>query len=397
MTADALSFQPFRGLSIVVDENIPYALEAFGGLGGTVRRVHGRRIGPADVRDADALIVRSITRVDEQLLAGSRVRFVGTATIGMDHVDVEYLRARGIAFASAPGSNATSVAEYVVAALLTSAGAREATLEGSTIAIVGVGNVGSRVARNAEALGIRVVLNDPPRQRQEASGEFVSLRGAVTQADYVSLHVPLVRTGRDATLAMARAPFFEAMRPGAVFLNTSRGQVVDEGALAAAIDAGRIAHAILDVWQHEPDIDPAMVNRAFIATAHIAGYSFEGKVAATEMICSQMVLHFLPMDCGFGMELELPAPPVPRIDVTSRSDSDEDVLRHIVSAVYDIRADDRALRAAMATDTPGEHFDLLRKTYWQRREFRHTTVVMPAARDSLIRKVTRLGFRSETQ
>jgi erythronate-4-phosphate dehydrogenase len=397
MTSDWLSFLPFKGLSIVVDENIPYALEAFGDLGGAVRRVHGRRISPADVRDADALIVRSITRVDEQLLAGSRVRFVGTATIGTDHVDVDYLRARGIAFASAPGSNAISVAEYIVAALLRSAGARHVTLEGATIAVIGVGNVGSRVADKARALGIRVVLNDPPRHRAEPGSTFVPLREALPQADYVTLHVPLVRGGVDATLAMARQPFFAAMRSGSVFLNTSRGPIVDEAALAAAIDSGHIAHAILDVWQHEPDIDPDMVHRAFIATAHIAGYSFDGKVAATEMICSMMVVHFTKMDCGFGIELSLPDPPVPRIDVTSRTDPDEDVLRDVVSAVYDIRADDRALREAMAGDTPGAHFDLLRKTYWQRREFCHTTVVMSADRHSLIEKVRRLGFAAETQ
>ena len=243
---------------------------------------------------------------------------------------------------------------------------------------------------------MRVVLNDPPRQRQEGGG-FVSLPEALAQADYVSLHVPLVRSGPDATVSLARGPFFEALRRSAVFLNTSRGQIVDETALAAAIDSGRIEHAILDVWQREPDIDPAMVNRSFIATPHIAGYSFDGKVAATEMICSLMALHFSGIDGGFGIELELPDPPVPRIDATSRSDPDEEVLHDIVSRVYDIRADDRALRDAMATDTPGAHFDLLRKTYWQRREFRHTTVVLPAARDSLIRKVTRLGFRPETQ
>ena len=387
-----------RRLSIVVDENIPYARESFGSFG-SVQLRHGRRITSADVKDADALIVRSITRVDESLLAGSRVKFVGTATIGTDHVDIDYLREQGIAFASAPGSNATSVAEYIVAALLRSAQARGVVLEGSTIAVVGVGNVGFRVMQRAQALGMHVVLNDPPRQRLEPDGGFVPLADALRQADYVSLHVPLLREGPDATLALAGKTFFETMRPGAVFLNTARGPIVDETALKAAIDDRRVAHAILDVWQHEPAIDPEMVRRTFIATAHIAGYSFDGKVAATEMICSLMVVHFWGMgSAGFGFELTgaLPPPAVPQIDATGRSEPDEDVLRDIVARVYDIRGDDEALRKAVASEAPGEQFDLLRKTYWQRREFRHTTVVVEASRRSLIQKVTKLGFRCET-
>jgi erythronate-4-phosphate dehydrogenase len=385
-------------LSIVVDENVPCAVETFGALG-TLRILPGRRISPHDVRDADVLIVRSVTRVDEALLGGSAVRFVGTATIGCDHIDVDYLKSRGIAFASAPGSNANSVAEYVVAALLLSARARQTTLEGATIAVIGVGNVGSRVVEKAGGLGMRCVLNDPPRRRQTGDPVFVSLPDALAKADYVTMHVPLLRGGPDRTAGMARDPFFHAMRRGAVFLNTSRGGVVDETALAAALDSGHVAQAILDVWQGEPDIDPKMVGRAFLATPHIAGYSFDGKVAATGMLYMALCHWVHPelwVGAGFGFEAASP-PDVPRLDFSGRGDADEELLRSAVLAVYDIEEDDRALRQAMTEPDRAARFDLLRKTYKQRWEFHHTTLVLPSDRDSLIRKAARLGFRTETQ
>jgi erythronate-4-phosphate dehydrogenase len=381
-------------LSILVDENVPFALESFGQFG-SIRVRPGRQITAADVKDVDVLIVRSVTRVDEALLSGSAVRFVGTATIGCDHIDVDYLKSRHIAFASAPGSNANSVAEYIVAALLLSAKARGTTLEGAAIAVIGVGNVGTRVAEKAAGLGMRCVLNDPPRRRQTGSPAFVTLPEALAKADYVTMHVPLLRGGPDRTAGMARDPFFHAMRGGAVFLNTSRGAVVDEPALAAALDSGHVAQAILDVWQGEPDIDPEMVGRAFLATPHIAGYSFDGKVEATSMLYAAFLV-WLGRGQSLGLEPATPSD-VPRLDFRDRRESDEEILRSAVLAVYDIEDDDRALRKAAAQADRGAQFDLLRKTYKQRREFHHTTLVLPSDRDSLIRKAARLGFRTETQ
>ncbi len=381
-------------LSILVDENVPCALESFGRFG-AVRVLPGRHITPADVAGVDVLIVRSVTRVDEALLRDSPVRFVGTATIGCDHVDLEYLKARNVAFASAPGSNANSVAEYVTAALLLSAQARKTTLEGATIAVIGVGNVGTRVVRKAEGLGMRCVLNDPPKRRQTGDAMFVTLPDALANADYVTMHVPLLRGGLDRTEGMARGTFFDAMRRGAVFLNTSRGAVVDETALATALDSGHVAQAIIDVWQGEPDIDPKMVQRAFLATPHIAGYSFDGKVAATSMLYAAF-LEWLGRGQWIGLEAASP-PDVPRLDVRDRGERDEDLLRSAVLAVYDIQEDDRAMRQAVAEPDRAARFDLLRKTYRRRREFHHTTLVLPGDRDSLIRKAARLGFRTETQ
>lgn len=383
------------GLSILVDENIPYALETFGRLG-TVRTLPGRRITTADVRNTDVLIVRSVTRVDEPLLSGSPVRFVGTATIGCDHVDVPYLQARGIEFASAPGSNANSVSEYIVAALLRSAEARRASLEGSTLAVIGVGNVGSRVVEQARALGIHCVLNDPPRQRTTNDAALVSLEEAISCADSVTLHVPLETRGPEATSGMAGRTFFDRMRPGAVFLNTSRGEVVDEGALAAAVDSGRVLHAILDVWRGEPAIEASLVRRAFLATPHIAGYSFDGKVTATMMLFNA-VCGWLNRPADVDLTGVLPPPSVPQVDLSACRGSDEDLLRAAVGAVCEIEEDDRALRRAMMHDAPAARFDLLRKTYRQRREFHQTTVIVPRGRETLLRKVTCLGFRAMTE
>jgi erythronate-4-phosphate dehydrogenase len=345
----------------------------------------------------DALIVRSVTRVSEPLLAGSSVKFVGTATIGCDHVDLEYLRSRGIAFASAPGSNATSVAEYVVAALLRSAAARRRSLEGSTLAVIGVGNVGARVAQKAEAIGMRCALNDPPRQRVSRDVTFVALDEAVAGAEYVTLHVPLESTGPDRTVGMAGRAFFDGMRAGAVFLNTSRGPVVDETALAAALESGHLSHAVLDVWQREPDIDAHLVERVFLATPHIAGYSFDGKVRATIMIV-QALGQWLQRPEDLDLSSVMP-PFGRRVDLSeapSYGSDDEDLLRIAVSSAYDIAEDDRALRRAMTMAAPGAEFDLLRKNYRQRREFHHTTIVLPKRKEALIGKVRRLGFGVET-
>jgi erythronate-4-phosphate dehydrogenase len=255
---------------------------------------------------------------------------------------------------------------------------------------------------------MRCVLNDPPKQRNSGDPAFVALDEALSQSEYVTLHVPLEHAGPDGTVGLAGRAFLDKMRPDAVFLNTSRGAVVDEEALAAALDSGRVSHAVLDVWQREPDIDPHIVRRAFLATPHIAGYSFDGKVAATAMLFRALCrwldaagpnTRTRPTCSDLDLSSLLPSPPVPRVDLRERTENDEDLLHAAVSAVYDIKEDDRALRGVFVTaarDTVGAQFDLLRKTYKQRREFCHTTVLLPGKRDALFRKMASLGFRAET-
>jgi len=376
---------------IIVDENIHSAQEVFGRLAELIV-LPGRSITAKVVKKADALVIRSVTKVNEELLAGSPVKFVGTATIGFDHIDLDYLQSQGIRFASAAGSNANAVAEYVVAALLESAEVRGKTLEGSSIAIVGVGHVGSQVLRKVEALGMQIFLNDPPKYRETGDPRFLPLRDALAKADFVSLHVPLQREGTDATYHMVNSKFFSALKPGAVLLNTSRGDVVEEEALRRALDAGKISHGVLDVWRGEPRINEDLVKETFLATPHIAGYSAEGKITATAMIYDAFC-QWLNRSVPVPWNDKLPLPRVSQIDLTELQGDDETLLRHIVRQVYDIRKDDRALRETMkSSENRGAEFDLLRDNYSLRREFSATRINVANERSSLVRKASGLGF-----
>jgi erythronate-4-phosphate dehydrogenase len=387
-------------MKILADPNIPFVQEAFGSLGEIVL-VPGRQINAATARDADALLVRSVTPVNAALLDGSRVRFVATATIGTDHVDDACLRERGIGFASAAGSNANSVAEYVVAALLEMAHRHGFRLREQTLGVVGVGNVGSRVVQYAEALGMRVRPNDPPRQRAEADGgapggrvlPFVPLERVLAEADIITLHVPLTRQGVDATVHLfdqERLAALEDRRP--ILINTARGAVVDNKALLKAIDGERVRGTVLDVWENEPDISPELLDVVDIGTPHIAGYSLDGKINGTSMVYRAV--------CGFfgiapTWQPPLPPPQVPRIELSvSSGDDDEDVLRRVARRVYEIAADDSALRKCVrAPHGIGASFDTLRATYPVRREFFNTELVLRGASESLRKKFAALGFK----
>jgi len=359
-------------MKIVADPNIPYIREAFGPLG-EIAFVPGRQMNAVAVRDAELLLVRSVTPVNAALLDGSLVRFVATATIGFDHVDTRYLELRGISFATAAGSNANSVAEYVVAALLELAKRKRFRLRDKALGVVGVGNVGSKVVRYAEALGMRVLQNDPPRQRAEGLTCFVSLDRIVAEADIVTFHVPLTKSGTDATFHMLEP------RRG-IIINSSRGAVLDNKTLLTA----KLDALVLDVWEGEPNLLPGLLEKVDIATPHIAGYSFDGKVNGTRMIyeaackCSGIVPAWQP---------QLPPAPVSHMEARVEGMDDEDALRGIIRKVYDITADDAALRA-----NP-KQFDKLRADYPVRREFFNTTLTLRDASDSLRRKLGALGFR----
>jgi erythronate-4-phosphate dehydrogenase len=359
--------------------------EAFGPLG-EVRLVHGREITADTVRDADILLVRSITPVNAALLDGSRVRFVATATIGFDHVDQEYLTRKRIGFARAEASNANSVAEYVVAAMLSVAMSRKFHLRDKTLGVIGVGNVGSRVVRYAEALGLRVLQNDPPRQRAEKLQHFVSLERVVAEADIITLHVPLAREGADATFHLFdkdRLDALEDRKP--VLLNTARGAVVDNRALLKAIDGERLGGVVLDVWENEPNISPELLDVVDIGTPHIAGYSFDGKVNGVRMIYEAVCEFFnIPPE----WTPKLPPPPIPRLRVlVEPGTDDEDALHDAVRRVYDIAADDAALRKSV------RQFDKLRAEYPVRREFFNTELVLRGGNEALRAKFAAIGFK----
>ena len=374
-------------MHIVADENIPYAREAFGTLG-EIELQTGRAMTAQSVRRAALLFVRSVTAVDAELLRGSSVRFVGTATIGTDHIDLDYLQEREIGFASAPGSNANSVGEYVTAALLTLGQRLGFSVEGKTLGVVGVGNVGTRVVEKATALGMNVLLNDPPLARETGDPKYVPIDD-IFRADVITCHVPLTREGVDATYHLVDDDFVRKMKPGAVLLNTSRGAV----ARGEALKQRRLGAVVLDVWEGEPDIDIDLLDMVAIGTPHIAGYSFDGKVAGAWMIY-EAACEFLGLAPTWRPSDSLPPPEHAAVKVDAERRNGEDVLREIVSTLYDIEADDARLRAVrdLAAGERGACFDQLRKTYPIRREFFNTTVTLRGADDALRRKTEALGF-----
>jgi len=366
-------------MRLLIDENIPCAADAFGSLG-AVRTMPGRDITSAAVRDADVLLVRSVTPVGPALLDGSGVQFVGSATIGTDHVDQAYLRRRGIAFAHAPGSNARSVVEYVLAALLHLTTKSETPLRGRTAGIVGCGNIGQRLADRLPALGVRVLRNDPPRAAAEGPAGFVGLEEVLRAADMVTTHVPLTTAGPHPTHHLFDAATLAALQPGAWLINSARGAVVDNAALDAALPHGPPARAVLDVWEEEPTPHVPLLAQVDLATPHIAGYAYDGKVRGTQMLHDALCAHLgrspvwskeavLAIDAA-AFTLTPPDPSLPEAAY----------LHALVRQMYAITTDDAALRqlTALPASAQGSHFSNLRKTYRRRRSFMRYTIAASA-------------------
>lgn len=379
-------------MKIVCDKNMPYAAESFGLLGQVVLK-GGRQIAPEDVRDADALITRSTTRVNRALLDGSAVRFYGSGVIGTDHIDIPYIEQKGIVWSAAPGCNAESVANYVTAALLWLGGRYGQTLAGKTLGVIGVGNVGRRVCRHARALGLRVLANDPPRRRDPADAEaqaFVELSQLLAESDIVTCHVPLNREGADKTVHLLDAAAFARMKPGVIFLNAARGPVIDTDALLANLGT-RVSHAVIDCWEGEPRYRADLLARADLTTPHIAGHSYEGKVNGTAIVYRKACA-FFGADAAYPFAL--PEPPVPLLRLDAAGRADEDVLREAVLRVYDIESDSRRLRESCTADDDARAtaFDAQRSNYPMRREFTSTRVELAGASDALATAFAGLGF-----
>jgi erythronate-4-phosphate dehydrogenase len=406
---------------IAVDEDIPHAREVFGKLG-EVRTMSGRAVRAADLADADALVVRSVTRVDAGLLAGSRVRFVGTVTTGVDHIDAPWLASQGITFASAAGCNSVPVAEYVLAALLLLSRRLRFGPSARTLGVIGVGRIGSIVARWAEALGMKVLKCDPPLERQQAAGcgqtpslstqdsalrtqdsglstqrvpappKYVSFQQLASEADIITLHVPLTHEGADRTCDMVDAKWLGALKTGAILINTSRGDVVCEEDLAAAIDAGRLAAVVLDVWRHEPGINADLVRRVDVATPHIAGYSVESRQRAVAMIFEALAqfggvrLESHRRDGVGGKEGSISDIAV------SPSEPWQAAVAEAVLRACDIEAIDAKLRARPGGSAGSEAFDALRGACAKRHEFGAHRARGPAEGGRARRFLAEIGF-----
>lgn len=304
-------------MKIVIDDKIPYIREAISRITADAVYKKGTEISAEDVRDADALIVRTRTRCDEKLLKGSSVKFVATATIGFDHIDAGYMRRAGIEWMSCPGCNAASVAQYVRSVLLLLKRQKDMYLESSTIGIVGCGHVGSKVKKVAEEYGMHVLVCDPPRQERGDKGQFVTMDEIERQCDVITFHVPLTKDGPHPTYHLADDGFFDRLSRRPVIINTSRGAVVDNDALLSALIYNKVRDAVIDTWENEPCINLRLMDKAWIATPHIAGYSADGKVNADNMVLEGLCRHF-----GISVPCRICPPPLPETFVPATDDDD---------------------------------------------------------------------------
>ena len=344
-------------MKVVVDDKIPYIREALSALGVEAQYVGGSQITSDIVRDADALIVRTRTQCNAELLEGSRVQFIATATIGYDHIDTAYCAAHGICWTNAPGCNAASVSQYIESVLLLLQQERGLTLSDTTLGVVGVGHVGTLVAEMARSWGMRVLCCDPPRAERGEQG-FVSLETIAREADVITLHTPLTQEGPHPTYHLADEAFFASLQRRPYFINTSRGETTDTTALLRALEEERIAQCVVDVWEHEPDINLELLNQCYIGTPHIAGYSADGKANATRMALEALSRHF-----GLGDVLEI-LPPSPS-QTTIHADSRAEALL----SIYNPHTDSKNLKTSPSL------FEHLRGHYPLRREERAYTFV----------------------
>lgn len=342
-----------KRLKIVADKAIPF-LEGVFDPYADMTYLPGDKIGPEDVRDADVLMVRTRTKCNADLLDGSKVKFIATATIGTDHIDFPYCDSKGIVVRNAPGCNAGGVMEYVFSALYGLASRKSISLQGDTIGIIGVGHVGSLIERMGRALGFKILKCDPPRAEAEGSFGFCDLEYLLQNSQIVTLHVPLDETTR----GMANSEFFSLMQPGAFFINAARGEVVCDDALKAAIP--KLGPVIIDTWNHEPDIDLDLMDKVAIATPHIAGYSYQGKQNGTAAAVRAVAHYFGITELyEFFPKTDLPENEAVKLDLKGLNQGE---IASVLQYNYPIFTDDFMLRL-----NP-ENFDKLRSEYNYRRE-----------------------------
>ena len=337
-------------MKVIVDNKIPYIKGIIERIADEVVYLPGNAFTPQEVKDADALIVRTRTLCNRDLLAGSRIKFIATATIGFDHIDTAYCQEAGITWTNCPGCNASSVEQYVHSVLLLLKREKNLCLEGATIGVVGVGHVGSKVATMASKLGMRVLLNDPPRADKGEEG-FVDLHTIARECDVITFHTPLNREGVYRTFHLADEAFFNQLELLPYIINSSRGEVVETQALLRALEKGQVKEAVIDTWENEPDIDLTLLREAFIATPHIAGYSADGKANATRMSLEALCRFF-----GIEANFEIVPPSLPE-DMAWSEDKETAYLQ-----LYNPMRDSEWLKAEP------EKFEWFRGNYPLRRE-----------------------------
>ena len=357
-------------MNIIIDENIEFGQEAFRQFG-EVRKIHGRKITNEILRECEVLVVRSITNVNKSLLEGTPVKFVGTTTIGTDHLELDYLNEKGIKFSSAPGCNSFAVAEYVLSALYDIATNKKIELKGKSLGVVGYGNIGKKVTKFAKAIGMNVLVNDPPLQREGYHYNFSSIN-EILECDLITLHVPMNKTGVDKTFHLIDDERIDKLEPGTVLINTCRGAVVDNEAMLTRLKSNSDLIAVLDVWENEPIIKGSLLDLVYLASPHIAGYSLEGKVNGTVMIYDEL--------CKFTNETAKWQPMLPDVENSKiqldPNLSDQELLSKITSHIYPIARDSESIKKLkeLDPDSRAKEFDKLRKNYNLRREFDNFSV-----------------------
>jgi erythronate-4-phosphate dehydrogenase len=371
-------------IKIVADAHIPFLKGVLEPFAEVVYR-EGISIRKQDLADADALLVRTRTRCGEALLEGTPVRFIATATIGYDHIDTAYCEEKGIAWHHAPGCNAGSVQQYIGSALAYLALHLGVVLAGKTIGIIGVGNVGSKIAELSRILEMIPLLNDPPRAEREGPDGFAEINEIQQKADIITLHVPLSYEGPHKTYRMIDHNFLDRTLRRPFVINTSRGEVVNGSSIMHALEKGQVSHFLADVWENEPDPDRALLDKAVIATPHIAGYSLEGKANGTAACVRAASRHFgLGLDKWFPRDLPSPVDPVIRISTSGKPGYR--IISEALIKSYDILADNHAFRAEPAS------FEHLRNHYPPRREFNAYRIVLEPFHQEIMSKLESIGF-----
>lgn len=371
-------------MKIIIDDKIPYIQGAFESVAEVVY-LPGSKTTPEIARDADAIVTRTRTICNEKLLKGSSVKFIATATIGFDHIDTDYCDKAGIRWTNAPGCNSKSVEQYIASTIMVLAEKNGWNLSEKCIGIVGVGNVGSKVALLCEILGMKVLLNDPPRERAEGSEQFVSLQTIKEQADIITLHVPLDAKGEDATFHLGNESFFSSLGKKPVLINSCRGEVVETNAVKEALKTGQISSFVCDCWENEPDLDLELLALTDIATPHIAGYSKDGKATGTLMSVQAINDFFaLGLNNWRPSGVELPSNPV--IEIDGEGLTEQGIIAKAILHTYDIRNDDKAFR------NNTELFEQLRGDYPTRREFPAFTIKAENVVEKTLDKLKQIGF-----
>ena len=377
-------------IKIVADNKIPFlkgVLEPYADI---------QYLNPADitndaVKDKDALIIRTRTHCNAELLEGTDIKFIATATIGFDHIDQEYCKEKNIKWINAPGCNSYSVQQYIASVLLTLGHKRKLDLSGLTIGIVGVGNVGSKVEKLAKIIGMEVLLNDPPRAREEGDEKFITLNELISKSDIITFHVPLIKNGVDKTYHMADEKFFNKFAKKKIIFNTSRGQVIETNSIKNALKKKIVNGAVLDVWENEPDIDLELLDMIDIATPHIAGYSADGKANGTS-VCVRNIASFFNLDIDKNWyPEELPAPKNSNeISIDCSDLSEQEIFYKAFISSYDILNDDNTLRNSVDT------FEKQRGNYPVRREFPFYKIKAKNCRNEIENKLKEIGFQINT-